>query len=157
MKSGRTASLLKQFFTGFSAKKAAQISFRYFMYLGFALSVACTSGNCRQNRDASENLKPLSPEEQKTLNEVSSSQNRVWVAKSNNAKQCQKSSGIDPKVMQKDLESAGISVFSASMKSDGMMRMTLCDSPAGEFNVYEIDRKDLSKAKSLQFKEWPNP
>lgn len=75
----------------------------------------------------------------------------VFVAKSDGAKQCE-GKGIAPEKMEADLKD--IKVFSKSNQSDGLMRTAVCGASSGRFNVFEIEAKDLEKAKTLGFKEW---
>lgn len=75
----------------------------------------------------------------------------VFVAKSDESKQCDKTSGLSLFEMQ---ELMNFPVYSSAKKSDAMMHITLCGAETGIFNVYEIAETDLEKAKKLGFTEW---
>lgn len=74
----------------------------------------------------------------------------ISVYKYDNSKQCEWSSGVPLKTMQKELK--GIKVFKAVQQSDGKMYASVCGGPTGMINVYEIAEKDLNKAEKLGFK-----
>lgn len=76
----------------------------------------------------------------------------VFVAKSDQSKQCDTASGVSLSEMEKEL--TGISVYSSEKKVDGLMHITLCGAETGMFNVYEIAETDVEKAKGLGFIEW---
>ncbi|MBC7754600.1 MAG: hypothetical protein H7Z71_10210 [Moraxellaceae bacterium] len=54
--------------------------------------------------------------------------------------------------MQKELKE--IAVFSSMNQNDGMMRIQVCGSATGNYNVYEILESDLEKAQTYGFKLW---
>jgi hypothetical protein len=92
-----------------------------------------------------------------TTQQKSSSQNndltkRVFVFKPDGSVQCDSNGKISLDAMKKDL--AGIEIFSAENKHDGMMRIQVCGAPTGFCNVYEISEKDLEKANGLGFRKW---
>ena len=77
---------------------------------------------------------------------------KIKVAKEDGTLQCSRGKLIALADMQKDLKE--ITVFSSSNQNDGMMRIQVCGSPTGNYNVYEILEADLEKAKSFGFKLW---
>lgn len=76
----------------------------------------------------------------------------VFVAKSDQSKQCDATSGVSLSEMEKEL--AGISIYSSEKKADGLMHITLCGAETGMFNLYEIAKTDVEKAKTFGFVEW---
>ena len=113
--------------------------------LFFVTLLGCAAGNCRSQ-------KPPSDLDQNAIAQQVNIMDRVKVFKYNGSLQCGQGKSISISEMQKELKD--IVVFSSSEKNDGMMRIQVCGSPTGDANVYEIDRKDLEKAKSYGFKEW---
>ena len=105
----------------------------------------CAAGNCRSQ-------KPPSELNQNAVALQVNVMDRVKVFKYNGSLQCGQGKAIAIIEMQKELKE--IVVYSSAEKNDGMMRIQVCGSPTGDANVYEIDRKDLEKAKSFGFKEW---
>lgn len=77
---------------------------------------------------------------------------RVKVFKYDGSQQCGMGKAIPVAVMQKDL--AGITVFTAENKADGLMHIQACGTPTGRANVYEIERTSLEVAQKKGFKEW---
>lgn len=81
---------------------------------------------------------------------------RTLVAKKDGSKQCQ---GVDastaktPEAMKAELKD--IKVFEMAKQQDGMMRIALCGSPTGNYNVYEIAEEDFKKASKYGFIRWP--
>lgn len=106
--------------------------------IGLLLLVACANKPCRD------------PQTEAGKNQITPSA-RAFVARSDGSKQC-KGSGISESTMQKELK--GITVYSSKKDHDGLMRIQVCGADTGRFNVFEIDAKDLEKAKSLGFEEW---
>ena len=78
--------------------------------------------------------------------------NNVFVYKYDGSLQCGRGQAIPLNKMKEQLK--GIEVFSGLNKSDGLMRAQACGINTGRANVYEISRKDLMKAKELDFKLW---
>ena len=76
----------------------------------------------------------------------------VFVAKSDQSRQCDTASGVSLSEMEKEL--TGVNVYSAEKKADGLMHITLCGAETGMFNVYEIAETDAQKAKDFGFVEW---
>lgn len=76
----------------------------------------------------------------------------VFVAKSDQSKQCDAASGVSLSDMEKEL--VGISIYSSEKKADGLMHITLCGAETGMFNVYEIAETDIEQARSFGFVEW---
>ena len=105
----------------------------------------CAAGNCRSQ-------KPPTESNQSAIAEQVNVMDRVKVFKYNGSLQCGQGKAMATSEMQKELKD--IVVYSSAEKNDGMMRIQVCGSPTGDANVYEIDRKDLEKAKSFGFKEW---
>ncbi|MBO9668724.1 MAG: hypothetical protein J7501_18135 [Bdellovibrio sp.] len=107
---------------------------------------ACSHGDCRSEK------KRADAKQAGVAVMDGSSAERVKVAKADGSLQCGQGQKIAATEMQKDLKD--IKVYSSSNKNDGMMRIQLCGSPTGNYNVYEIDRKDLDAAIKAGFKEW---
>jgi hypothetical protein len=106
-----------------------------------AALTGCAQGYCYGKKDGSG--KPVS-----TID----TNKRVFVYREDGSKQCDAQSG-------ESLESMGaklgdIKIYSKEKKNDGKMHMTMCGAPTGKVNVYEIDEKDLPKAKMALFQEW---
>jgi len=76
----------------------------------------------------------------------------VFVAKSDQSKQCEATSGVSLSEMEKEL--ADVNVYSSEKKADGLMHITLCGAETGMFNVYEIAETDVQKVKDFGFVEW---
>jgi choice-of-anchor A domain-containing protein len=76
---------------------------------------------------------------------------RVFVYKQDGSKQCNSAPGVTPEDMADELKD--MQVYSKVKKSDGKMHITLCGSPTDKINVFEIDEKDLAKAKAAKFEE----
>lgn len=79
-------------------------------------------------------------------------QTRVKVFKYDGSLQCGMGKPIPVSEMQKEL--AGITVYSAENKPDGLMHIQACGTATGRANVYEIDKTALEAAKKKGFKEW---
>ncbi len=107
-----------------------KLSKLYFILLGVFLMTACASGHC----------KGRSPVDR-----------RVFIAKPDNSKQCEPTSGTSLDKMAEEL--VEIKIMSREKRSDGKMRMTVCGASTGMLNVYEIDAKDLEKATKLGYIE----
>lgn len=75
----------------------------------------------------------------------------VFVAKSDESKQCDATSGISLADMQKQL--TNMVIYSSTKKSDGLMHITLCGSTTGMLNVYEIAQTEFERSKTLGFTE----
>ena len=93
--------------------------------------------------------------EDKAEAEVSMSEKKsettVKVYKADGSLQCQPDSGLSLKEMAKQLNN--ITAISHERKHDGKMRMTLCGTPTGYMNVYEINESQLEKALEYGFKK----
>jgi hypothetical protein len=76
----------------------------------------------------------------------------VFVAKSDESLQCNASSGVSLVDMQTQLNN--IVIYSSTKKADGAMHLTLCGTPVGMLNVYEIAETDLQSAVYLGFFEF---
>ncbi|MNK08067.1 hypothetical protein D3C87_259920 [compost metagenome] len=121
--------------------------------------MACSTGPCRSTANAAEagsavavgGVSKKSPKTEEVAVKTSSAE-RVKVAKMDGTLQCGQGKLIPLAEMQKQLKD--IKVHSSMNKNDGMMRIQVCGSPTGNFNVYEIDRKDLDAALGFGFKEW---
>ena len=77
---------------------------------------------------------------------------KIKVFKYDGSLQCGMNKAISVSEMQKELKS--IRIYSSENKADGLMHIQMCGSATGTANVYQIDRKDLSEAKKIGFKEW---
>ena len=102
-----------------------------FVLCGLML-MGCASGHCRGRSVGSEK--------------------HVFVYKPDGSKQCDKKKNVISADVMSD-EFKEITIYSKENKSDGQMHITLCGVPTGRVNVYEIQLKDLEKAKTLGFKE----
>ena len=78
----------------------------------------------------------------------------TFISKSDGSKQCG-AKGTPLEIMESELK--GLPTFSRSRKNDGKMRIQMCGADTGWFNIYEIELKDLQKAKRLGFQEWKKP
>lgn len=106
--------------------------------------MACSHANCGAEKNANKSGAAVVIK--------TSSADRVKVSKPDGSLQCGQGKKIAIAEMQAQLKD--IKVYAAENKTDGMMRIQLCGTPTGFFNVYEIDRKDLEAALKLGFKEW---
>jgi len=104
-------------------------------YLVFLTMAACSTLQCKKDQSMAAPKKDT-----------------VFVAKADGSKQCGMGKKIELDTMEKQL--SDIKTYSRSSKSDGLMRPQVCGAGTGYHNVYEIDAKDLQKAKSLGFKKW---
>jgi hypothetical protein len=111
--------------------------------------VSCSVSN-REGVDSLTRSPQAQAEEGRNL-EVSQ-ENKVWVYKYDGGLQCGMGEEISLEKMRVDLE--GIKVFRQEKRSDGMMRIQVCGSPAGRANLYEISKKDVEEAKEKGFKLW---
>lgn len=115
------------------------------------LTVACASSNCREMKEKSGEVAPPVKKENDPMNKTSAA-DRVKVAKPDGSLQCNQGKATPLADMQKEL--GAFHVYASSNRNDGMMRIQLCGAPTGNYNVYEIDRKDLAAALKLGFREW---
>ena len=106
----------------------------------FLLLGACTTGNCRQQAKVEQ------------LQKDKGDAKVISVYKYDGSKQCGMGKKIDVEAMKSEL--GEIQTFSATRKSDGLIRTQVCGSDTGFANVYEIDVKDLEKAKAAGFEVW---
>ena len=123
-----------------------------FALFATVLLAACANTNCRAMKEQQNagGAAPVSKEaDPMTKTSVA---DRVRVSKPDGSLQCGQGKATAISEMQKQLKD--IHVYSAENKNDGLMRIQLCGSPTGNHNVYEINRKDLSKALSYGFIEW---
>ena len=110
---------------------------------------ACSTTNCAHERKFNSENKT---NEKMTLDKGNLNMKKVKVAKSDGTLQCSQGKKISPEEMQKGLKE--IHVFSATTENDGMIRIQVCGSPTGNFNVFEILETDLEKALGYGFKRW---
>jgi len=115
---------------------------------------ACTTGHCRHIREdeAIKSGRPPVVNEQRPVSIKTSSAERVRVFKFDGSQQCGSGTGSALSESLKDLR--GLQVYQSWKRHDGMMRVQLCGTPTGQSNVYEIDRKNLTEALKLGFREW---
>lgn len=120
----------------------------------FTAGLSCTQGHCRRKQDAPGVAKPVEADVPKVSASGPEARptDRIMVYKYDGSLQCNAGKPISVEVMQKEL--AGIEVFSARKKPDGLMHIQVCGSITGMSNVYEIAAKDLKKAESKGFKKW---
>ncbi len=126
-------------------------------------SASCTLGTCRKSGEMihEKNLNQVAQMESDINKERQNrdekfSENRkdhVFVYQPDGSLQCKPKTGTTLEVMAKDLKE--IKIYSQENKSDGLNHIQVCGTPTGQVNVYEIDRKNLEKAKKqYHFKEW---
>lgn len=129
---------------------------------------ACAQTNCRENHRAETTApttaggstdvnKPATPATEAPIRPVDTSKeatigDQVRVYKPDGSLQCDQGKPVSLDEMKKQLGS--IPVLQMIKKSDGLMRIQQCGSPTGMSNVYSIERKNLSAATKLGFKEW---
>lgn len=118
---------------------------------------ACAAGNCREQRaeerrksSAGVGVTEASAEQVLKETKGSNVMDRVKVYKADGSLQCGMGSAIPLEIMKKDL--GNIKVYSQENTSDNLMHITLCGSPTGKINVYEIDRENLKEALAKGFK-----
>ena len=131
------------------------------------LMMGCASGNCRHQEEVKKEaaaktaVAPASGATGASSTAGSAvalpsggsmKSDRVKVFKYDGSLQCGMGKPIAVEAMKKDLK--GITVYSAQNLQDGLMHVSLCGSPTGKANVYEIDRSNLEKAVKLGFREW---
>ena len=83
---------------------------------------------------------------------ASSAKERIRIFKYNGNLQCAQGHAVSVDSMKSEL--GDIQVFTSESKSDGLFHTQVCGSPTGEANVFEINKRDLAKAKKLGFSEW---
>ena len=94
----------------------------YFFSIMTLILTSCATGHCVGSRNKKEDM--------------------VMIFKADQSTQCSKKpNGISLEKMAEEL--GGIQIFSQENKNDGMMHMTLCGSPTGRINVYQIHKNDL--------------
>jgi hypothetical protein len=124
---------------------------KYFIVLlSLVFVTACSTKNCGNERRF--NSAKTDETTKMTLDKGALNMKKIKVAKEDGTLQCSRGKLIALADMQKDLKE--ITVFSSSNQNDGMMRIQVCGSPTGNYNVYEILEADLEKAKSFGFKLW---
>ena len=79
----------------------------------------------------------------------------VFVSKPDGSVQCDRDQKTKIALNEMAKELQGIHIFSSKNQHDGLMRMQVCKSPTGQFNVYEIAPKDLPEAQKRGFTSWP--
>ncbi len=111
--------------------------------------VGCSSGNCRAQKE-------LEKENSNVVEPIPAlpqdSQKHIKVFKYDGSKQCGIAAGTPAAEMQKEL--AGIKIYKAENKMDGLMHMQACGTNTGRANVYEIDPESFEEAKKKGFREW---
>lgn len=118
-----------------------------------ALSLSCTQGHCRRKQEVPTPAAPMeAAPEPASKAAADHGAGRVMVYKYDGSLQCGAGKAIAPEVMGKEL--AGIQIFSAVKKPDGLMHIQVCGSNTGAANVFEISAKELKKAESKGFKKW---
>ena len=123
-----------------------------FKFLALALAmVGCSSAQCR---------KPLSINKEgdsATVNEkLLAGPGRSLVAKKDGSKQCEKpDQGLAKSLDAMKSELKDIKVYDMAKQQDGMMRIQVCGSATGTYNVYEVGEEDVKKAIALGFVRWP--
>lgn len=113
---------------------------------------ACVGGHCYDKRTK---LNPYMQEmKTQTLlpKRATTAVTHVLAYKYNGSKQCAQGQLVSLAEMQTELKE--IEVYNAQVKNDGLMHIMVCGGETGDANVYEIDKKDLSKAEGRGFKVW---
>ena len=80
---------------------------------------------------------------------------RIWVAKEDGSKQCEKGSALTVASATSQFQSAGILVYQGRTGHDGMVRTAVCGSGTGRTVELEIPRNELGKAVSMGFQSVP--
>ena len=126
---------------------------KYFTFAPTIFLIACSSGNCRAQREAEKAKgKDVSVVSEEKLQANTNNKNKIWIYKYDGSLQCGQGSAITPEAMQKELQ--GIKVFKAESRIDNLMHVQACGTPTGRANVFEIDVSMLESAKKKGFKEW---
>lgn len=81
----------------------------------------------------------------------SNTNEQVKVFKHDQSVQCA-GEGVSLDDMQLELTNQGIDVICAQKGHDGLARITVCDAPTGNINIYVISNSNLSDAEKLGFK-----
>ena len=112
--------------------------------------VGCSSAQCRKPMEIKKDTEGGVPEK------LLAGPGRALVAKKDGSKQCEKadqSSAKSVEAMKSELKD--IKVYDMAKQQDGVMRIALCGSPTGDYNVYEIGEEDVKKASGFGFVRWP--
>ena len=122
-----------------------------------SLEMESTNSLSNKSDNASSQLSMNAGETKSTVvkeDSLASNTPTIFVSKRDGSVQCDKDqkTKIALNEMAKELE--GIHIFSSKNQNDGKMRMQVCESPTGQFNVYEIAPKDLPEAKKRGFTPW---
>lgn len=81
----------------------------------------------------------------------SNTNEQVKVFKQDQSIQCT-GGGISLDEMQLELTNQGIDVICAQKGHDGLARITVCEAPTGNLNIYTINKSNLSDAGKAGFK-----
>ncbi len=127
---------------------------KYLLLLALSfIALSCSTKTCANERKYNPAGSAASKLDDKmTINRGDIKMNKVKVAKADGTLQCSQGKKIPLADMQKQLKN--IHVFSSETLNDGMMRIQVCGSPTGSFNVYEISEADLEKALGFGFQKW---
>lgn len=80
------------------------------------------------------------------------SSEKVEIVRNSGLKQCDEQTP-SPQAFTKQLQTNGVTVFSAACASDGAMRAQMCGMERGLFYIVEIDGSGLARALALGFTE----
>lgn len=80
---------------------------------------------------------------------------RIWVERPDGGKSCEASKAEKLTKAEAALKKAGVKVHASKKGHDGDMHIQVCGADAGTLNTFEIDAKDLAKAKKAGFKLKP--
>lgn len=113
--------------------------------------IGCSSAQCR---------KPMSINKENeagaVIEKLLAGPGRALVAKKDGSKQCEKTDQTSAKSLEAmKSELRDIKVYDMAKQQDGVMRIALCGSPTGNYNVYEISEEDVNKSLSFGFVRWP--
>ncbi|MEW6056148.1 MAG: hypothetical protein AB1540_05990 [Bdellovibrionota bacterium] len=92
-----------------------------------------------------------------TTSKQHSTEDTLWVGKSDNAKSCGPEKGISIDIPAQELKTAQIPILAKQKLHDGQMRIQMCGADKGDFNGFLIPKAELEKAKSLGFSVVPAP
>ena len=118
--------------------------------------VACSSSECRRKK----NIPPFDDVIKKAISKdlkISTPHHKdrdqtIFIYKYDGSLQCGHGKPIPLDTMAHELE--GIQILSKENRPDGLIHSQACGTITGQANVYEIWKKDLSKAKARGFNLW---
>jgi hypothetical protein len=123
---------------------------KHALILGLIFLNACAQGHCRRKADEPQ----MQPAPAAAADPIAkpSANDRIFVYKYDGSLQCGLGKAVAVEAMAKELQ--GVTVYSSSKKSDGLMHIQVCGSITGMANVYEIPASQQKKAEGRGFKKW---